>query len=352
MMNKKKFSALVLAGTMLLSMGTTVFAADGTSPDVNDRGTVPITKDFEMADGLKTPATTFKFRAESKTPDALKATIANVSYTEGETGTLKDGKYVLTKNTAISFEGQWKHAGEYVYTVTEVEEATGTNVTYDKTTYTVRVYVINGTNGLEIEKITAADGKGDKVGKIVFTNQYTKNDASLTIEKNTEGKQADKTKKFEFTITFTKSPMSEQETFTGKLGDTPVSCTAGQPYTFRLADKEQLVFTGLPVGTTYVVTETGVKGDNYTPSVTVIENNTTTVDKFKGNEADDLSSSNQGKNNLVGENTNKVTFTNTYKDVAITGIVMNNLPFILLVGVAVVAFAALAVMKKRRISER
>lgn len=56
------------------------------------------------------------------------------------------------------------------------------------------------------------------------------------------------------------------------------------------------------------------------------------------------------KNNLVGENENKVTFTNTYKDVAVTGIVMNNLPFILLVAVAIVAFVSLAVIKRRRTS--
>ncbi len=36
MINKKKLGAFVLAGTMLLSMGTTVFAAgEPTVPDVN-----------------------------------------------------------------------------------------------------------------------------------------------------------------------------------------------------------------------------------------------------------------------------------------------------------------------------
>lgn len=350
MINKKKLGAFVLAGTMLLSMGTTVFAAgEPTVPDVNSNGQVPITKEFEMADGLKTPAATFKFTATSQTQDALPATIADVSFTEGQTGTLKGEKYVLEGNTTISFTGDWKHAGEYVYTVTESKENPISNVTYDTSSYTLRVYVINGTNGLEIEKITAQGATG-KTDKILFTNTYAKNDATLTIEKNTEGDYADKTRKFDFEITFTKSPMSDQTTFTGTIGAQSVECTAGQTKTFKLADGEQLVFNNLPVGTTYMVKELAAT-DGYTPKVTVIENQTTTVTNKTVQETEALDTLKENrKNNLVGENENKVTFTNTYKDVAVTGIVMNNLPFILLVAVAIVAFVSLAVIKRRRTS--
>ena len=301
-----------------------------------------------MADGLTTPAAIFKFTATSQTQDALPATITDVTYQAGETGTLKDGKYVISKNTAISFTGNWKHAGEYVYTVTEKQENMP-NVTYDTSSYTLRVYVINGTNGLEIEKITAQGATG-KTDKILFTNTYAKNDATLTIEKNTEGDYADKTRKFDFEITFTKSPMSDQTTFTGTIGAQSVECTAGQTKTFKLADGEQLVFNNLPVGTTYMVKELAAT-DGYTPKVTVIENQTTTVTNKTVQETEALDTLKENrKNNLVGENENKVTFTNTYKDVAVTGIVMNNLPFILLVAVAIVAFVSLAVIKRRRTS--
>lgn len=350
MINKKKIGAFVLAGTMLLSMGTTAFAAgEPTAPDVNHNGTVPITKEFEMADGLKTPAATFKFTATSTTEGAPTATIANVSFTEGQTGTLIGEKYVLEGNTTISFTGDWKHAGEYVYTVTESKENPISNVTYDNTSYTLRVYVINGTNGLEIEKITAQGATG-KTDKILFTNTYAKNNATLTIEKNTTGTYADKTRKFDFEITFTKSPMSDQTTFTGTIGAQSVEYTAGQTKTFKLADGDKLVFNNLPVGTTYMVKELAAT-DGYTPKVTVVENKTTTVTNKTVQETEALDTLKEnGKNNLVGENENKVTFTNTYKDVAVTGIVMNNLPFILLVAVAIVAFVSLAVIKRRRTS--
>lgn len=350
MINKKKLGAFVLAGTMLLSMGTTVFAAEEpTVPNVNQNGRVPITKEFEMADGLRTPAATFKFTATSQTQDALPATITDVTYQAGETGTLKDGKYVISKDTAISFTGAWKHAGEYVYTVTESKENPISNVTYDTSSYILRVYVINGTTGLEVEKITAQGANG-KTDKILFTNTYAKNDATLTIEKNTEGDYADKTRKFDFEITFTKSPMSDQTTFTGTIGAQSVEYTAGQTKTFKLADGEKLVFNNLPVGTTYMVKELAAT-DGYTPKVTVVENKTTTVTNKTVQETEALDTLKEnGKNNLVGENENKVTFTNTYKDVAVTGIVMNNLPFILLVAVAIVAFVSLAVIKRRRTS--
>ena len=351
MINKKKLGALILAGTMLLSMGTTAFAAgEPTAPDVNQDGTVPITKEFEMADGLRTPAATFKFTATSQTQDALPATITDVTYQAGETGTLKDGKYVISKDTAISFTGAWKHAGEYVYTVTESKENPISNVTYDNTSYRLRVYVMNGTNGLEIEKITA-EKANVKTAKILFTNTYAKNDATLTIEKKTTGKYANKTKEFNFEITFTKSPMSDKRTFTGNIGSEPVECIAGTPKSFTLADGEQLVFSNLPVGTTYVVKELDAL-DGYTPSVTVVENRTTTVNRTAAQEGDALDTLKEGgKKNLVGEYENKVTFTNTHKGgVVPTGILMNNLPFILLVAVAIVAFVSLAVIKRRRTS--
>lgn len=211
--------------------------------------------------------------------------------------------------------------------------------------------MINGTNGLEVEKITAQGATG-KTDKILFTNTYAKNNATLTIEKNTTGTYADKTKEFNFEITFTKSPMSDQTSFTGNIGSESVECTAGTAKPFTLADGEQLVFSNLPVGTTYVVKELAAT-DGYTPSVTVIENITTTVNnRTAAQEGDALDTLKEGeKKNLVGEYENKVTFTNTHQGgVVPTGILMNNLPFILLVAVAIVAFVSLAVIKRRRTS--
>ena len=57
----------------------------------------------------------------------------------------------------------------------------------------------------------------------------------------------------------------------------------------------------------------------------------------------------QDKTNLVGEKENRVTFVNTYKDVAVTGIITNNMPFIVLAGLLASAIIVLAVAKKKNV---
>lgn len=350
MRNKTKFGALVLAGTMMFSMGTNAFAAG--VPTVDNQGQASITKDFEMAEGIKTPASTFQFTATSTTKGAPTATINDITFANTDKGVLANGKTTVSKDSAITFDEDFPHAGEYVYTVTEiVENADG--VEYSTDTYTLRVYVKNGDNGLEIRNMTAEKGtsdgtEGNKVSEMKFTNTYRK-DASLEITKVTTGDLADKTKDFKFTITITPSKTEKNpDSYTGKIGEEEVSVKANTETTFWLHDGETLRFDSLPAGTRYVVTEAG-KEDGYKPSVTVMENGTTTVtDKEASSDADGISSADAQATNLVGEDTNKVTFTNTYKEVPLTGIFMNNLPFVIVIGIAVLALGALAILKKQR----
>jgi len=353
MINKKKLSVLLI-GAMLMSMSTTAFAENlptvGTGTEAQG-ATASITKDLEFAEGVTVPNATFSFTATSTTPDAPRAKITDISYSNADNkGELKDGKYTISKNSKISFE-EFKHAGLYEYTVQEMK-GSEEGVTYSTTQYTLRVYVANKADGSTyIKTITADDGKGKKE-KVLFTNTYVKNNASLIIEKNTTGELADKTKDFEFTIKFTKSATSNETTFTGKIGEKTVTCEVDTEETFTLHDGQQLVFKNLPAGTRYVVKEKGVAGDGYTPTITVIENGTRTVDGIQGNETDDLSSAKNGSNNLVGEKDNKVTFVNTYNDIPITGIVVNNSPFVALISIVVVAFGSLAIIKRQRVSKR
>lgn len=351
MLNNRKYGALLVSGTMMLSMGTSIFAEE--VPAVDKNGQVAITKDFVMAEGIKTPASTFKFTATSITTGAPTATISDIVFANTDDGSLAEGVKTVSKNSNIVF-GEFPHAGEYIYTVTETKENTD-GVEYSTDTYTLRVYVKNSDNGLDVRNMTAekgtANGTGsNKVSEMKFINTYRKN-ATLQITKETTGELADKTKDFDFTITITPSKTENNSTtYTGKIGDETVNVTANQPTSFQLHDGETLNFESLPAGTRYVVTEQG-KQDGYTPSVLVVENGVT-QEKKTATDSEDISSASAQGTNLVGENDNKVTFTNTYNEVPLTGILMNNLPFILMISVAGLAFGALAILKKRRKFER
>lgn len=358
-MLKKGISGLLLAGVLFLNAGTAALAAENTVPDIKDH--LEVVKYFEMAEGLSTPNINFTFTAENSgqnpehTPELP---VNNISYETKDTADVENGKVTIQKTGQIILPeaDQFPHAGEYLYTIKENNEhAQNSHITYSEEQYTLRVRVKNADmgKGLVIASVSAnKDSAGDtdkdknKVDEIAFTNTYGKN-SSLTIEKNTTGDFADKTKKFEFTITFTKKAEDDVSEYKGMIDNQPVDCTAGTPKTFWLANDEKLVFNNIPVGTRYVVEEAASE-DGYTPSVTVTENDTEQPKKTAEGEKQGISSApDNGTDSLVGEYENKVVFENAYQDIAITGVMMNNLPFILLVAVAASALGILIFMKKK-----
>lgn len=366
---RKGISGLFLAGVLFLNAGTTALAADITpTPVPTITSNLKVMKYFEMAEGLETPAETFTFEIESNSNNPKNTPLPAVDdavYTKDDSADVVNGKRTIKKGATITLPKvtQFPHAGEYLYTLTEVTPVQkNENITYSNESYTLRVRVKNAAtgNGLDIASVTAnknPDGdtanNQNKVGEISFTNTYAKN-AGLTIEKKTTGDYADRTKKFKFTITFTKKSDNDTMKYTGKIGETSVTCTAGEPATFDLGNGDKLIFKDVPVGTRYVVEEKAAPNDGYTPvSVTVTENGQQQAPITNKEENTGISSNPQnGTSSLVGENENKVVFENHYDDIPITGIIMNNLPFILLIGVAVLAFGALVILKKRSASKR
>ena len=346
---KKMIAALTLTGLLAASFGLSAFADD--TANAVTLAKHQVTKHFVMAEGLDVPDEEFTFEATADTVDAPVVTINSISYNSADNkGTLStEGVYTVDKEADITF-GTFPHAGTYKYTVTETA-GNANGITYDSTSYTMMVYVANNSTGdLEVQSITveADNGKQDDLS---FTNTYRKN-GSLTITKKTEGDLADKTKDFAFTITFTKSGTESDSvtSYTGKIGSEDVTCNIGEETTFYLHDGESLVFDELPVGTRYVVTETAAE-DGYTPSVSVIENGVQGTTR-NASDADELSTADNGSSNLVGEGENKVEFTNTYDDVPVTGLVLKNLPFLLLIVLPALALilpmAAKSCMKKRK----
>lgn len=343
MMKFKKFKTAAAAGLMaaVMCMGTVVSASEGsTVPRAGDQ----IQKDFQIAEGITVPSITFTFTFNG-TGDAPKIADKTVPYSN--TDTVIDGS--SSKIIKDIFKNvPFTHAGEYIYTVQETEGETSVangTVTYDGSVYTVRVYVKNTENGgLAIDQITAAkgaEGQEVKQSEIKFVNKFEKK-TNLVVKKNTVGDLADKTKEFTFNVTFTKPATYEGNTF-GTGNDT---YEFDKVYEFKLKDDQEKVFGDMPAGTRYVVTEVGAP-DGYTPSVTVVENGEQTVTNKTAADAESLATEETGKTNLAGEGTNTVTFTNTYKDVPITGIIMNNLPFVILILAAAAGIVGYLVIRRR-----
>ena len=319
----------------MVLIGLTCLMTAGIQMDVFADDEVPtvkkVCKHFVMAEGIAAPAVTFSFTAEKVTDDAPEATIGDLVYVNTDTATVENGLSSFDKEAEIMF-GTFPHAGLYEYKVTETA-GTGDGITYDTAEYDLNVYVVNYEGGdLKVKSITA-EKDGDKQEELSFTNTYRKN-SRLTISKKTEGEYADKTKDFDFTIEFKKAAteLDNVYTYTGKIGDETVDCKVDEEATFKLHDGESLVFDKLPAGTRYVVKEVAAE-DGYTPSIKIVENGVETPGETVS-ESEGISSAATGTN-LVGENKNEVVFTNTYEDIPLTGIILNNWPFIILIILAI-----------------
>lgn len=176
--------------------------------------------------------------------------------------------------------------------------------------------------------------------------------SALRISEKTVGLYAELNKEFSFSLTITKAPTDLGDgTYTAMLvkGDrtramTPVTLTAGQAMNFTLANGDKLVVNKdeMVVGTKFAVVEAGE--ENYTASASVASNGMVhTVNGTIGNGV-------QVSETVIGALNNHAEVTNTFDDTSIppTGIVMNNLPAILLIALAFAAAVAYIVSKKRR----
>lgn len=115
--------------------------------------------------------------------------------------------------------------------------------------------------------------------------------------------------------------------------------------TFKLKHGQNVKFTGLPVGTKISVTESATP--NYKGSAEVVINNgpKEAVAETKYNEALTVS------NKTLGQNKNTVDVANTYNYVPTTGIIMNTLPYVLMIALCGAALMAFVAFKRRRLQK-
>lgn len=399
-MMKKIVTGVVAAGTILsLLQVPNVLAENEVASSQNEKNVVvKVNKELDIAEGITTPTATFTFKFVPKEGQnsanvpyekvtATNGTIPNRTVTYGAGDTLPQGKTAIIKATDDIFAGvTYENAGEYVYTVSEEQTgwtALANNVdtlTFDTKTYEMHVFVKNKSQGTgtyisnvyfvdtTAGSTTAATAKkagnaepgtegGSKVYKYdLFKNKYTKkagktgdspssinpNANALTITKKVAGGLASKTKNFTFKLTFKVASTDETGTYTGTKGSEQIQFTKDVEKEFTLHDGESLVFPDLPAGTKYTLKEEGTSG--YTPSSAYKENGT-----LKNGSTGTQSQAYTVADVLIGEKENNNIVTNTLPEVTPTGLLIDNLPFIIMIGLGLFGFILVA--KRRREAE-
>ena len=403
---KKRFLKKLVTASIAAVTALSVFRGVPTFADDNDVATakangetsakVSINKVLNIAEGITTPEATFTFTFTPKTGtssngapyetiDSTNGQITDKNVSYSGTDVLATGQTSIKKDTGDIFrEVNYTHAGEYVYTVAEkqnvgwkVIQKNGSPIdfmTYDNRNYEMHVIVKNKTTGgtyissVYFKQVTpSVNGKvkpsesGTTYKYDLFTNIYRKNAGkitdpnepnpnkpnvskvdpnakSLVIKKVVSGATADKSKDFTFKLTFTKASTETSQSITGKIGETSKTFVYGQETTITLRHDQSLVFDTSPAGTRYKLVETGSQG--YTASAAYKENGASK------NQAGTVSTNFTQDSILVGEKPNDNTITNSLPDVTPTGLLIDNLPFILMIGLGLAGFVVLS--KKRR----
>lgn len=267
------------------------------------------------------------------------------------------------------------HAGEYIYLVSETAvsptPAAPFSIANSQGQYEVRVYVKNHTSGLYIDSFTVDRAKTDDgtavnptkkidptpgaTNQFKFVNIYNVT-TDLRVSKVILGDYADMTKTFDYSLTITKATTDPATSFSAQKYDktgvptgASFTVTPGTASAFTLGHDEYIVVSGIGSGATYTVTETGAPG--YTPAVAVVAGSVAqspTLSPASPVEGDSLQVSGANITYAGGASDNVATFTNTYKTVTPTGILLDNLPFILLMLVGVGGLVVFGVSRKKR----
>lgn len=285
---------------------------------------------------------------------------AITAVTKNATGDAEGDDALTTE--AFGFKtAQYPAPGVYAYQVAETKgnehlrKDSRDLMTYDNTTYTVFVYVVNGKSGLEVSAVTAVKDatpgtatttlptKADdskKESSLAFENSYWEygneggdKTADLTVDKDVQGNMGDTEKDWKFTVTFDESGLKVnpenqikyQIVTTGSTADETKweNIPASNEYTLK--DNQQILFKDVVAGTKYSVVEAESGQDGYETKGEVAVKDAKTM----------------------GEKGASETVVNKKENTVVTGVIMNNAPFIVMIGVAAAGVAAYGAAKRK-----
>ncbi len=404
------FASAVLVGTMCLGNVANVNAADVPAEWLpTETPSAAITVEYKMGNGVVTPANDVSFTfTKTEAPDGMTKdnmpaiSVPNVKFIAGEDlikdTTAKDIK-VLRKqsdNFLASFKTAMDKStnmttGEYVYTVkstSTVTKAKNDDVfTASNAEYKLNIFVAQHTNGkLYIKGLSIINTKNDagtdtgnntKVnGKpgtttggtasnfsgLKFVNEYAAKAGSVDptvpdpnkpasyafkVTNNTESKGT-QIGSFNYTMTVTK-PLgitTADNTYVYYVDGVQNSGTYGSAVTFTLENAKSMMIKSCYAGSKVTVDQKGVA--NWTATAETTFNGVKDTQKLSAAVGKNLTVADK----TLGQKENKVDYKNIYKDIAVTGIIVNNFPFIIMIAIAVVAFASIVAMNSKKRMDR
>lgn len=205
-------------------------------------------------------------------------------------------------------------------------------ITYDPAANTVTISAKNVWNKVVSLKYDVAEGNNPEV---TITNNYTSNRADLTVTKTVTGNMADLDEVFTFQMSIAGDYDADKITYKkgtteeGKLSDLTDN-------KFTLKNGESIVFSGIPAGAEVTVTETGA--EDYKTTVDV--SNTPTAEAV-ALAAETGSGDTKTGTVTISATAQTIAFTNTKEIPVNTGVILDTLPYVLMliaVGGGVVAF--------------
>ena len=370
----KKILVLCLSILTVLSMTVTAFAAytpiNGTadgfkfnkvlSMDKN-ANTPAATFSFSVAPGAAVPAGTGTLEVK---PGVGTPTIADVTFTANEAGTVSDNTKTVTKQVAVNLSGcSFSEPGVYRYIITEAA-STVAGVTNDATpTRTLDVYVQTNSNGaLEIMGYVLYEGTKTDAPSATATTATGKSEGyvntfttyALEFGKEVKGNFGSLDQYFEFTLTLSglapgavfnvdlshadANPV-ETEATKVTVAANPTTITVGSDGTvtqkFYLHDGQYIKVLGLPNGTKYTLSE---NAHDYTSAEGI-----SAADSALGTAHTDAVSNSTG---ITGDvNTG---FTNTKNAVTPTGIANAVLTFMPAIVIAIIAIFGIVFFSRKR----
>lgn len=340
----KKLISLLLALVMILSLSTVAFAVGEDGETQKEPANIVLQKTYSLTNpGTTIPDEIFTFKfSNGQVKDAAVGVTAAPSINDATVSFsandfVKDGEPVTeaTKNVDFGLRTiNWPSFGVYTYTVKE-SKGNNAGVGYSEAEYTMKVTVVTDDEGiLSVESVSFTNPSDEKTG--IVNNTYSA--GSLAVKKVVTGNLGDKTKEFEVTVTFT-AP-------TGKTVSAPITYVEdGETKTIaanwtdgvataviNLHDQETVTFTNIPYGVTYKVEED-------TKYTTEAEGGYKTADY----DFDD-------DNKKIDTASDNVTITNEKESTVDTGVVLDTLPYVMILAVAAVCGMAL-LLKKRHMAD-